>query len=68
MIKIKLNEVLQQKNKTKMWLTEQTGITGINLSKLSRGLTNSIRFDVLSKICDALDCKVEDILENIKEE
>lgn len=62
-MKIKLNEVLESKNKTKYWLSKQTGITQQNLGKLANGQTTSVRFDNLESICKVLNCEISDILE-----
>lgn len=46
-------------------LQEAAGISAASVAKLGRG--GNITTDVLLKICEALDCKVEDIIETIKE-
>ena len=63
---IKLREVLDQRNKSIYWLNKQTGIASSTLSRICNNKTTSIEFSVLDKICEALDCKVSDILENTK--
>lgn len=67
MIKIKLQEVLDEQEKTVYWLAKQTGISQNSLGKIVKGETTSIRFDVLDNICNALQCRVEDIIEHKKE-
>lgn len=62
-MKIKLKEVLKNQDKTQYWLAKQTGITQKQLGRLANEKTTSISFDNLEKICKALNCKIEDILE-----
>lgn len=62
-MKVKLNEILKSKNKTKYWLSKQTGITAQNIGKLANGQTTSIKFENIDAICNALDCEIEDIFE-----
>lgn len=62
-MKIKLKEVLENQNKSQYWLSKQTNITAKNIGRLANGKTTSVTFDNLEKICKALNCKIEDILE-----
>lgn len=66
MIKIKIRELLDNKDKSVYWLSKQTGITQNNLAIMINGETTSIKFDTLDKICDALECDVADVLKKIK--
>ena len=45
-------------------LSERVGVTNVNLSILKTGKAKGVRFDTLSKICEALDCQPADILEH----
>ena len=47
-------------------LKDAAGISAASIAKLGKGA--NITTDVLLKICTALDCKIEDILETIKED
>lgn len=62
-IKIKLKQVLKDKNVTSKQLCEYVGITEANMSILRSGKAKGIRFDTLEKICDYLDCKPGDIID-----
>lgn len=46
-------------------LKEKAGISAASIAKLGKG--DNITTDVLLKVCDALDCKLEDIIETIIE-
>lgn len=57
----KLWKLLIDKEMTKMELKDAAGISAASIAKLGKGA--NITTDVLIKICEALNCKVEDILE-----
>ena len=52
-------------NMNKSDLREKAGISASSIAKLGRG--DNITTDVLLKICETLDCKLEDIMETIKD-
>lgn len=60
----KLWKLLIDKGMTKMDLKEAVGISGASIAKLGKGA--NITTDVLLKICKALNCKVEDIIETVE--
>ena len=62
----KLWKLLIDKNMYRKDLQELTGISAASIAKLGKG--GNITTDVLLKICEALDCNVEDIIETIEEE
>ena len=61
----KLWKLLIDKNMTKMELKDAAGISAASIAKLGKGA--NITTDVLLKICEALDCTVEDIMETVKD-
>lgn len=62
----KLWKLLIDKEMNKNDLKTKAGISGSSIAKLGKGA--NITTDVLLKICEALDCRLEDILETIKED
>ncbi|MCH4242505.1 MAG: helix-turn-helix domain-containing protein [Prevotella sp.] len=62
----KLWKLLIDKNMTKMDLRDAAGISAASIAKLGKG--GNITTDVLLKICNALDCKLEDIMETVPDE
>lgn len=50
-------------NKTR--LRELTGLSSSTVSTMAKN--EYVAMSVLDKICDALDCNIEDIIEHIKE-
>lgn len=63
-MKVKLNEVLKSRGRTKYWLSKQTGMTQQNVGKLVNGQTRSIKFENIDAICTALECSIGDIFES----
>ena len=61
----KLWKMLIDKNMKRKDLMEVVGISSASVAKLGRG--DNIQTDVLLRICEALDCTIEDILETIKD-
>ena len=47
-------------------LSSQAGISGYTIAKMSKG--DNVTTDVLVKICKALDCAIEDIMEVVEDE
>lgn len=62
-MKITLNETLKNKNMSQYKLAQKTGIAASTINNLCNQKTTSIQFDVLQKICNTLDCNVEDIIQ-----
>ena len=61
----KLWKLLIDKNLKKTDLRTLSGITTTALAKLGRN--ENVNTEVLAKICKALDCKIEDIMEFVPE-
>lgn len=57
----KLWKLLIDKNMTRTQLRISSGITSNALAKL--GKNESVQLDVLVKVCEVLDCGLEDIVE-----
>ena len=53
------------KNMNKHDLAEKSGVSSASIAKLSKGA--NITTDVLLKICESLDCALEDIMETVKD-
>ena len=62
----KLWKLLIDKDLKKKDLAEMANISNYKVTKLTRG--QNVTTDVLGKICKALDCSVEDIMEFIDNE
>ena len=63
MIVVRLDRVLADRKMTLTELSERTGISDVNLSRLKNGHIKAIRFSTLNAICTELKCQPRDILE-----
>ena len=61
----KLWKLLIDKNRKKSDLKEMAGISSASIAKLGKG--DNITTDVLIKICESLDCRLEDIMETVED-
>ena len=61
-IHCRLDELLEERGMTLTRLSELVGVSIVNLSVLKNDRARAIRFSTLTAICDALECKVGDLL------
>lgn len=61
----KLWKMLIDKNMKKSDLKEKAGISSASLAKLGKG--DNITTDVLLRICEAMNCHLDEIMETIDE-
>lgn len=61
-IHCRLDELLAERGMTLTALSEQVGVSIVNLSILKNDRARAIRYSTLSAICRALDCEVGDLL------
>ena len=57
-------KMLIDKNMNKNDLKELAGISSASIAKLGKG--DNITTDVLLKICEAMNCRLEDIMETVE--
>lgn len=62
MVRFILHKTLENKGKTKYWLSKQTNIDNNTLGKICNNESKQIKLETLDKICDALKCDISDIL------
>ena len=62
----KLWKMLIDKNMKKSDLKEKAGISSASIAKLGKG--DNITTDVLLRICEAMNCHIEDIMETVDEQ
>ena len=60
----KLWKMLIDKNMNKNDLKDLAGVSSASIAKLGKG--DNITTDVLIKICEALGCRLEDIMETVE--
>ena len=63
MIKIKLRELLWEKDKTGVELHNATGISQAKISEIIRGKRTNLTLDTVERICLFLDCKISELIE-----
>lgn len=64
-IKIKIADVMKEKQISKIKLSYLAFLQLRQLNNLVNEKAARVDFDVLARICHALDCKIEDILEYV---
>lgn len=62
-IVVNLDVVLAKRKMSLTQLSDQIGITIVNLSILKSGKAKAIRFSTLEAICKVLECQPGDVLE-----
>ena len=62
MLNLKLVDVLEGKGRSLYWLASKSGVTYQTLSRLKGNKAKAISFDVLEKLCLALECQPGDLL------
>lgn len=62
-MRIKIDSVLQDRGKSRYWLSQQLNCSYQSLVKLCNSETTSISFDLMSRICNALNCLPNDIFD-----
>jgi len=61
----KLWKLLIDKNMNKAELRQVTGLSPNTIARLSKG--ESVKMDIVGRICDKLDCNIGDIVDYIPE-
>jgi putative transcriptional regulator len=61
-IEVHLDKLLADRGMTLTQLSEQVGVTIVNLSILKNGRAKAIRFSTLTRLCEALDCQPGDLM------
>ena len=66
MIKIRLSDVLEEREQTLYWLWKQTGIRYATIWQMGKGKVVRLNMDVLDRVCEVLECQPGDLLEYSK--
>lgn len=62
MIKIRINEVLQEKGRTLYWLAKEAGLRYATVWSMAKGNQAKLHLDALDRICKVLECQPGDLL------
>jgi len=68
MIKIRLSRVMGEKRISIAELSRMTKLHRNGITKIYNEETDGIKFETLNIICNALNCKLEDIIEYIPDD
>ena len=68
MIEVRLEQLLQQRNKTRYWLAKNAKLSQATISKLFKRQRTGIDFATLNAICKAFDCQPSELLVYVKDE
>lgn len=61
-IRVRLEELLAERDMSLVELSRRTGISTVNLSSLKNHHGKAIRFTTLDALCAALDCEPGDLI------
>jgi putative transcriptional regulator len=61
-IDVHLDKLLADRGMTLTQLSEQVGVTIVNLSILKNGRAKAIRFSTLTALCEVLNCQPGDLM------
>lgn len=67
-IRIKLDELIKQKGISKNRLSHKAEMQRTQLNNYCNNKITRLDTDVLARLCSALDCKIEDLLEFVPED
>lgn len=68
MVRLRVAELLEERNLTKYWLWKRLGMSYDNYNKMIKNETHSIRYDIIDSMMKILDCPLEDLFEIIEED
>ena len=60
-MRLRIDEILKEKGKTKYWLYNQLGLGYQNFNKIINNQTSGIKFENLKSLCDILECTPNDL-------
>lgn len=63
MIRLRAQELLEKKGKTKYWLYKQLGMSYQNFSRMINNQTKSIRYENIETLCLLLKCTPNELFE-----
>jgi putative transcriptional regulator len=66
-IDVRLTKLLEERERTIYWLAKQVGIDFTALYRMRDGTAKGIKFDLLARICEALECQPSDLLVLVEE-
>ena len=68
MVKFRLKEILEEKGRTKYWLSKQTCINNNALDRIYRNDTAQIKLETIYKITEALEVDIHEFMVKVKDD
>ena len=68
MIKIKVQELLEQNQKTRYWLVHQMQTTYVTVNKICDNEAKGLKLETIEKLCLIFECTPNDLFEVIQED
>lgn len=68
MIKVNLSRIMGEQKLKISDIARMTGLHRNGITKLYYEDTDGVKFDTLNKLCRALNCKIDDIIEYIPDD
>lgn len=63
LIRLRVLDILKEKNKTKYWLYKQMGMSYQNFNKMVNNETKSIRYENIEIMCNLFECSPNNLFE-----
>ncbi len=63
MIKMRVQEILTQKNKTRYWLVKEMQTTYKTVNKICDNTLSGLQLETIEKLCHILECNPDDLFE-----
>lgn len=67
MLKLRVLDILEEKQKTKYWLYNQLNMSYQNFSKMVKNETKGMRYETMFLLCQILECTPNDLFEIIED-
>ena len=61
-IRMALNDLLQERGRSLYWLAKQMGTDYTTMHRFKSGKAGGVTFEMLGRICEALECTPDDLL------
>lgn len=56
-----IKAILEKQGKSLNWLSKETGVRYQTIHDLANNKTESVKFDIIKRICEALKCSLDDL-------
>lgn len=63
MIKMNVQKLLNEKNKTRYWLVKEMQTTYKTVNKICDNTLSGLQLDTIEKLCEILECTPNDLFE-----